>query len=71
MSENRDLIMPCPFCGAGNAELQELTRYQVVCMECSATGPEQNTQRRAIHLWNGPTRQLERARANLSTKDRA
>lgn len=44
---------PCPFCGSANIGLQPcLGMFYVVCVECSAEGPERLKDEDAIAAWN-------------------
>lgn len=49
-------LKPCPFCGSCD-DLQFLDdndyeTVQVNCLECGTCGPEADTRREALDLWN-------------------
>lgn len=46
---------PCPFCGAGVSEVEELEGldfWYVECPTCGADGPKGQTKAEAVRLWN-------------------
>jgi Lar family restriction alleviation protein len=51
-------MKPCPFCKSkdilirGIDESHKNPPFWVECMECMATGPEAETEEKAVELWN-------------------
>lgn len=45
-----DGALPCPFCGS--TRILEGMKYCAICTDCGATGPEHETARKAVKLWN-------------------
>jgi Lar family restriction alleviation protein len=55
-------LLPCPFCGASLAELQLAPApFSFECPDCLAAGPQADSEREAVELWN--TRAALRAKA--------
>lgn len=54
---NAPVVMPCPFCGHDDVELDEVDVgcFAVCCPECEAIGPvSRESIEAAIALWNAP-----------------
>jgi Lar family restriction alleviation protein len=47
-------LLPCPFCGKENRSVYHgATGWpKVICIECRATGPEEQTEWEAVESWN-------------------
>lgn len=43
--------MPCPFCGGSPAGKMDVS-FWVMCADCAADGPGQDTPEEALALWN-------------------
>lgn len=49
-----DIMLPCPFCGHEDVEIDEVTtqEFAVDCPECRCIGPIRDTVMEAISFWN-------------------
>lgn len=55
MAKNHDfeeLPLHCPFCGACDAlAMEDADRYWIMCLECSACGPCEDSKEEAVLSW--------------------
>ena len=51
---NTITILPCPFCGYDDVEIDEIgpENFAVICPECGCIGPNMPTIMEAISYWN-------------------
>lgn len=62
------VLLPCPFCGAENAEVQKWL-WWVQCNECDSNGPAKATEAEAITAWNTRAHSAEIAGALEQLRD--